>query len=152
MFPRARWQRMILLAGLLSCAGAVLAEPPPLDAYGGLPGVEDMSISPSGGSLAVVGRVHEERRLLVFGPGQKLQTAAPLADTKLRYIRWVGEEQVLTHDSIVGTTFRSRVVGETAAAGRHAVLPEVEGMAYRTGEHRFVLDPRDDVGTGFVLR
>ena len=32
------------------------------------------------------------------------------------------------------------------------VLTEVEGMAYRTGEHRFVLDPRDPLGTGFVLR
>jgi len=26
------------------------------------------------------------------------------------------------------------------------------GAAFRTGEHRFVLDPRDPVGTGFVLR
>ena len=33
-----------------------------------------------------------------------------------------------------------------------ASLTEVEGMAYRTGEHRFVLDPRDPLGTGFVLR
>jgi proline racemase len=32
------------------------------------------------------------------------------------------------------------------------VLTEVEGMAYRTGEHRFVLDPRDPLGDGFVLR
>jgi proline racemase/trans-L-3-hydroxyproline dehydratase len=28
----------------------------------------------------------------------------------------------------------------------------VEGMAYLTGEHRFELDPRDPIGTGFVLR
>ena len=32
------------------------------------------------------------------------------------------------------------------------VLTEVEGMAYRTGEHTFTLDPRDPLGTGFVLR
>jgi proline racemase len=32
------------------------------------------------------------------------------------------------------------------------VVTEVEGMAYRTGEHRFELDPRDPLGTGFVLR
>jgi proline racemase len=25
-------------------------------------------------------------------------------------------------------------------------------MAFRTGEHRFFLDPRDPLGTGFVLR
>jgi proline racemase len=32
------------------------------------------------------------------------------------------------------------------------VLTEVRGIAFRTGEHRFVLDPRDELGTGFVLR
>jgi proline racemase len=31
-------------------------------------------------------------------------------------------------------------------------VTEVLGQAFRTGEHRFVLDPRDPVGTGFVLR
>jgi proline racemase len=54
----------------------------------------------------------------------------------------------LRHDSIVGTTFLARVVGEAP----DGVLTEVEGMAFRTGEHRFVMDPRDPVGTGFVLR
>jgi proline racemase len=58
----------------------------------------------------------------------------------------------LTHDSIVGTTFRARAVAGVRADGRDAVVTEVEGAAYRTGEHRFVLDPRDPVGTGFVLR
>jgi proline racemase len=58
------------------------------------------------------------------------------------------EGEVLRHDSIVGSTFHARVVGETD----EGVLTEVEGTAYRTGEHRFVLDPRDPLGTGFVLR
>ena len=40
----------------------------------------------------------------------------------------------------------------TEDEGRDAVVTEVEGAAYRTGEHVFVLDPRDPVGTGFVLR
>ncbi len=56
--------------------------------------------------------------------------------------------QVLRHDSIVDTTFMARVVG----TGSEGVVTEVEGMAYRTGEHRFELDPRDPLGTGFVLR
>jgi len=58
------------------------------------------------------------------------------------------EGQVLRHDSIIGTTFTARVVESTEAG----LITEVEGMAYRTGEHRFVLDPRDPLGTGFVLR
>jgi proline racemase len=56
--------------------------------------------------------------------------------------------QVLRHDSIVDTTFLARVV----AGHPEGVITEVEGMAYRTGEHRFELDPRDPIGTGFVLR
>jgi proline racemase len=60
-----------------------------------------------------------------------------------------GEE--LTHESIVDTLFTARVTGDVEADGRGALLTEVEGMAYRTGEHRFLLDPRDPVGTGFLL-
>jgi len=52
------------------------------------------------------------------------------------------------NDSILGTSFTASVVGRTA----DGVLTEVEGTAFRTGEHRFVLDPRDDLGIGFVLR
>ena len=39
-----------------------------------------------------------------------------------------------------------------SAEGRPAVVSEVEGAAFRTGEHRFVLDPRDPLGPGFSLR
>ncbi len=58
----------------------------------------------------------------------------------------------LVHESIVGTEFEARVVEELAAEGRDAVITEVSGNAFRTGEHRFVLDPCDPLGTGFVLR
>jgi proline racemase len=61
-----------------------------------------------------------------------------------------GEE--LRHLSIVGTEFRGRVVGDVDVAGLPAVITEVEGSAHRTGEHRFVLEDGDDLGTGFVLR
>jgi proline racemase len=76
------------------------------------------------------------------GSGTSARCALLAADGLL------GEGDVLRHDSIVGSTFHARVLGETAAG----VLTEVEGMAYRTGEHRFVLDARDPLGTGFVLR
>ena len=55
---------------------------------------------------------------------------------------------VLRHDSIVGTTFHARVA-ERVPEG---VVVEVEGTAFPTGEHRFVLDPDDALGPGFVLR
>ena len=47
----------------------------------------------------------------------------------------------LLHESIIGTEFRARVVGDAEVAGRPAVVTEVEGSASRTGSHEFVLAP-----------
>jgi proline racemase len=78
------------------------------------------------------------------GSGTSARCALLAADGVL------GPGDVLRHEGIVGTTFTARVLGD--APDGSGILTEVEGMAYKTGEHRFVLDPRDPVGTGFVLR
>jgi proline racemase/trans-L-3-hydroxyproline dehydratase len=80
------------------------------------------------------------------GSGTCARAALLHADGRL------GPGRVLTHDSIVGTTFCAEVVEVVRAEDRDAVVVEVRGAAYRTGEHRFVLDPDDPVATGFVLR
>jgi proline racemase len=58
----------------------------------------------------------------------------------------------LRHLGIVDTEFRGRVVGDADVAGIPAVITEVEGSAYRTGEHVFSLDPHDPLADGFLLR
>jgi proline racemase len=58
----------------------------------------------------------------------------------------------LRHLSVVDTEFRGRVVGDAEVAGIPAVVTEVEGSAFRTGEHLFALDPHDALGDGFLLR
>jgi proline racemase len=58
----------------------------------------------------------------------------------------------LRHLGIVGSEFRGRVVGDADVAGIPAVVTDVEGSAYRTGEHVFTLDPDDPLGEGFLLR
>jgi proline racemase len=58
----------------------------------------------------------------------------------------------LRHESIVGSVFTGTVVAATTAAGRPAIIPQVTGAAYRTGEHTFVVDPADPLVPGFVLR
>ncbi len=58
----------------------------------------------------------------------------------------------LRHLSIVGSTFTGRVVDEVDLGGRPAVVTEVTGTAYRTGESTFHLDPDDPLGEGFLLR
>jgi proline racemase len=59
---------------------------------------------------------------------------------------------VLRHDSIVGSTFTGTVLGTVDVDGRPAVIPQVTGMAYRTGEHVFSIDPHDPLVPGFQLR
>jgi proline racemase len=45
------------------------------------------------------------------------------------------------------------VIGDgPPVGGRPSVITAVEGSAYRTGTHTFELDPRDNLGTGFLLR
>ena len=76
------------------------------------------------------------------GSATSARTALLAADGRL------GPGETWTNESIVGTSFTVRALGESPAG----LLTEVVGTAFRTGEHRFVLDPRDRLGTGFVLR
>jgi proline racemase len=59
---------------------------------------------------------------------------------------------VLRHDSIIGSTFTGTVLDTVDVDGRPAVIPQVTGMAYRTGEHVFSIDPDDPLVPGFALR
>jgi proline racemase len=64
----------------------------------------------------------------------------------------IGVDDRLHHRSIVDSSFEAGISGTTEVAGIPAVETWVQGSAYRTGEHRFVLDPRDELGDGFLLR
>ncbi|MBI2874289.1 MAG: proline racemase family protein [Firmicutes bacterium] len=115
-----------------------------------LKGVELVAIyGPPGGAEA------SARNIVVFGAGQSDRspcgtgTCARMAQLHARGRLRTGEEYV--SESILGTLFRGRIVGETTVGGRAAVIPEVTGEAYLTGFHQFVVDPRDPLADGFRL-
>lgn len=60
--------------------------------------------------------------------------------------------ETLTIESIIGTVFEVRCLQETSVGGLDAVITEVSGSAWMSGEHEFVLDPRDPLRDGFLLR
>lgn len=64
----------------------------------------------------------------------------------------IGLNETLKIESIIGTTFSVRCVEETDVGGLPAVVPEVTGSAYMTGEHTFTIDQRDPLRTGFLIR
>ncbi len=63
----------------------------------------------------------------------------------------LGAEETFVHESIIGTRFRGRVTGETMVGELPAILPEIEGEAYITGENVFLLDESDPLRHGFRL-
>ena len=101
------------------------------------------------------GRVHQ-RNATVFadgevdrspcGSGTSARLAVLASDGRLP------AGTVLRHDSIVGSTFMASVLDSVEVGGRPAVVPQVSGNAYRTGEHVFTIDPHDPLVPGFVLR
>lgn len=60
--------------------------------------------------------------------------------------------EAITIESIIGSRFSGRVVQVTSFGPYRAIIPEVEGTAYITGRHEFLLDPSDPLCTGFLLR
>ena len=63
----------------------------------------------------------------------------------------LGPENTFVHESILGTRFRGRVLRETLVAGTAAIVPEVEGDAWITGQHEFLIDKNDPLRRGFRL-
>ncbi len=72
----------------------------PLEAYGALPAVEFVQVSPSGDRLAYVTVAGDQRALIVtrLADGQLL-TGARVGDAKVRDVQWVGEDAVLSTTS-----------------------------------------------------
>jgi proline racemase len=55
------------------------------------------------------------------------------------------------HESLIGTLFKGRITGRTRVASFDAILPELEGSAWITGEHLFLVDDEDPLKGGFRL-
>jgi proline racemase/trans-L-3-hydroxyproline dehydratase len=98
-----------------------------------------------------------QRNVTVFADGEVDRspcgsgTSARLAILRDREEITIGQR--FHHRSIVDSTFDAWISGDgPSLGGRPSVITEVEGSAFRTGEHTHLLDERDPLGTGFLLR
>ncbi|MFC0530561.1 proline racemase family protein [Phytohabitans kaempferiae] len=101
------------------------------------------------------GRRHQ-RNVTVFADGEVDRSPCG-SGTSARLVTLVGRGELvvgghLVHDSIVGSRFLGTVVGRTPGSPADLVATTVRGRAFRTGEHEFSVDDRDDQVPGFVLR
>jgi trans-L-3-hydroxyproline dehydratase len=61
------------------------------------------------------------------------------------------DDSSFVHESIIGTTFTGRIVDRQQVGDRAAIVPEIEGSAWITGEHTFLIDGDDPLKAGFRL-
>ena len=61
------------------------------------------------------------------------------------------EDRALTLESLIGTRLVGRIRARAAVNDAPAIVPEIEGRAFITGEHAFVVDDDDPLRDGFVF-
>jgi hypothetical protein len=87
-----------LLAAAMACNAAA-----PLEAYGRLPTLEDVVLSPDGQKLAFVHTAADARILAVMSlADRKVLGGARLGETKLRGIHWADNDHLLIYTSATG--------------------------------------------------
>lgn len=64
----------------------------------------------------------------------------------------INRKETITIESITGSTFKGSLVKEIDFGTFNAVIPQVEGTAYVTGINNFIIDPKDPMKNGFILR
>lgn len=96
-------------AAVIICVGAVapaLAAPPPLSAYGALPAINHVSLSPDGSRLAFVGVSGEDRRLVLQTLEGQVLAGLNLGKLDVAGLTWAG------NDDIVVVTSQTRSLPE----------------------------------------
>jgi len=63
----------------------------------------------------------------------------------------LAEDRPFVHESLIGTQFKGRIAGRTAVGEHQAIVPEIEGSAWITGEHTFLIDEDDPLKDGFRI-
>ena len=63
----------------------------------------------------------------------------------------VDPSRPFVHESIIGSTFTARVTGRTRVNELAAIVPELSGEAWITGEHTFLVNEQDPLRGGFRI-
>ena len=63
----------------------------------------------------------------------------------------LADDRPFVHESLIGTRFTGRVESRTVVGEYQAIVPEIEGSAWITGEHTFLVDETDPLKEGFRI-
>jgi dipeptidyl aminopeptidase/acylaminoacyl peptidase len=107
----------VILAAVVAAMGVGRAQAAPLEAYGKLPNIEQVAISPDGQKLGVIWTNGTQRRIVVrdMATGKLSQLGA--GDVKVRSLDWAGPDHLL-----ITTSTTSYITGVEAARGEYFLL------------------------------
>ena len=120
----------LFLAGFLGLAQGAIAAPPPVEAYGKLPGIEFVKMAPGGTRYAFVATVGEKRQLFVSTTDNKPLQVLDIGQTKIRELEWAGDDHVMVFYSRLATLGPQFNVWQ-AELGTWVVLNVVTGKSFQ---------------------
>ncbi len=100
---------------------------------------------------------HHSRNVCIFANGEvdrsPTGTGVSARLAQLHAKGEIAEGQHIVIESIVGeiSVFGGSVVECTHVGPFEAIVPEVSGTAFISGRHEFIIDPRDQLGRGFLI-
>lgn len=136
----------ISLALLMSATAARAAPPPPVEAYGHLPAIEDAAISGSGDMVAVATNVDDKHLVLVIDKG-KVVNSFDIGDASLQELEWADDDFLLVTTYKI-YTLRNNILG-------HARIEQVGIYNAKTGQVNYAMDKgeaRNGVWGSFGIR
>ena len=119
------------------------------------PEIANVSIVQFAGPLTRDGIRVSARNTCIVSPGRSDRsptgtgTTARMAVLHARGVLQVGGG--LTHASIIGSEFRGTIVGETSVGPYPAIEATIQGRAWITGFHHYVVEADDPWPSGYVL-
>jgi proline racemase len=95
------------------------------------------------------------RNITIFGDGaadrSPCATGTSAVMAVLDAMGLLEDDRAFVHESMLGTLHRGRIVRRTQVGELPAIVAEIEGTAWITGEHTFYVDEDDPLKDGFQL-
>ncbi len=95
------------------------------------------------------------KNCVVFGNNQVDRSPCGSGTSAMLACKYFNNEikinEPFTNESIIGTKFIGKVVEEVKVGDLDAIIPEIQGKAYMTGNHHFIINKDDPLSKGITL-
>ena len=120
-----------------------------------LAGIAGVSIVQFAGPITMTDGIARARNTCIVAPGRSDRSPTGTGTcARMALLHATGQLKTgdtLIHESIIGSRFEGRILGETTVGPSNlpAILPSVSGRAWITGYHTYIVDASDPWPTGY---